>query len=109
MIFKLVELRRPPITVQEARNNEDADLAHGILKNIVDKSPVDKLSLLQEATKSANDLSGLVRRKKPAQGESQAAAQSSKSDGKRPLDQTVTTDEANGSKKAKKDDAESEI
>lgn len=66
---RLVELRKPPVSVKEAEAATDAqnNALSGILGQILggENSKEEQKKLLEEAAKGATDLSGLVKRKKP--------------------------------------------
>lgn len=57
-----MELREPPVAIDEASQNKDLG---GILGSILGESPATQQERLDEAAKSATDLSSLVKRKKP--------------------------------------------
>ncbi|KAI4103971.1 MAG: hypothetical protein L6R37_003533 [Teloschistes peruensis] len=59
---RLLELREPPVAIDEASQNKDLG---GILGSILGESPATQQERLDEAAKSATDLSSLVKRKKP--------------------------------------------
>ncbi|KAL8777642.1 MAG: hypothetical protein Q9203_001695 [Teloschistes exilis] len=59
---RLLELREPPVAIDEASQNKDLG---GILGSILGESPATQQERLDEAVKSATDLSSLVKRKKP--------------------------------------------
>jgi HAT1-interacting factor 1 len=94
---QLVELRNPT-----APENPMA----GLLADMLGESPAQSKARIEEATKNANDLSGLVKHKKKPKVEASngaAALQSSATaNGKRKLDESGAT-ETEG-KKAKLDD-----
>jgi HAT1-interacting factor 1 len=64
---RLVELRKPPVSVKEAEKAEENSALSGILGQILggEKSKEEKKKMLEEAAMGAKDLSGLVKRKKP--------------------------------------------
>jgi HAT1-interacting factor 1 len=89
----------------------DGDPLGGILGSILGESPAAQKARIEEATRSANDLSGLVRHKKkpaaaaatqPTPGDAQANG-----NGKRKLDESEVASHGNGldSKKAKIEEA----
>ena len=64
---RLTDLRAPPVTMsaaEQAVGPADASALNGILGSILGESPEEQKARLEEAVKGANDLSGLVRRKK---------------------------------------------
>ncbi|KAJ5627588.1 hypothetical protein N7528_005015 [Penicillium herquei] len=66
---RLVDLRRSPVTAEESNQESEAFLK-GILGQIVGQSPADQKARLDAASKEANDLSSLVRRKPASQATS---------------------------------------
>ncbi|PKY02906.1 hypothetical protein P168DRAFT_305288 [Aspergillus campestris IBT 28561] len=68
---RLVDLRRPPVSIKESDDQEEAMLK-GLLGQIMGQSPSEQKNKLDAATKGANDLSAFVKRKPAAgQGSSQ--------------------------------------
>ncbi|KAJ6007959.1 hypothetical protein N7540_011935 [Penicillium herquei] len=63
---RLVDLRRSPVTAEES-NQENEAFLKGILGQIVGQSPADQKARLDAASKEANDLSSLIRRKPASQ------------------------------------------
>ena len=63
---RLVELRKPPVSVKAAEKAEEKDELSGILGQILggEKSKEEQKRILEEAAMGAKDLSGLVKRKK---------------------------------------------
>jgi HAT1-interacting factor 1 len=63
---RLVELRKPPVSVKAAEKAEEKDELSGILGQILggEKSKEEQKRMLEEAAMGAKDLSGLVKRKK---------------------------------------------
>ncbi|PLN76523.1 hypothetical protein BDW42DRAFT_178562 [Aspergillus taichungensis] len=64
---RLVDLRRPPVSIKESDDKEEAMLK-GLLGQIMGQSPSEQKVKLDAATKGANDLSAFVKRK-PATGQ----------------------------------------
>lgn len=97
------ELQAPAVTINRPNNAFPADDAmSGILAQVLGESTAEQKARIQEATKNANDLSGLVKKKKSktTHGASASAISTSSANGssKRKLDDSV--DEAEG-KRAK--------
>jgi HAT1-interacting factor 1 len=63
---RLIELRKPPVSVKAAEKAEEKDALSGILGQILggEKSKEEQKRMLEEAAMGATDLSGLVKRKK---------------------------------------------
>lgn len=75
--LQLVDLRRPPISIEE-QNRSDEAVLKGILGQIVGQSPTDQKARLDAATKDATDLSAFVKRKPAASQSSQQPDSSNK-------------------------------
>lgn len=105
-----------------AANSTEANttILSGILGSMLGESPEDQRRRVEEATLNARDLTGLVRRKKPAgadpsqlhpNGDSAAANTSSGGNAKRKADSAVDekkeTNRQEGSKKARVEDESS--
>ncbi|KAI9675603.1 MAG: hypothetical protein M1817_000969 [Caeruleum heppii] len=65
---RVTELRLPPLSLSNPSNTHagsaNDDPLHGILGSLLGETPVEQRKRLDEATKGARDLTGLVRRKK---------------------------------------------
>lgn len=96
--MQLADLRAPairiPTVIGTAGSADEAPLG-GVLGSILGESPAEQQARLEEAKKGANDLSGLVRKKKPAAETAKPAAtaeppqeNSNATNGKRKLDET---------------------
>lgn len=72
---QLVDLRHPPVSLEEQDRNDEAVLK-GILGQIVGQSPTEQKARIDEVTKDATDLSSFVKRK-PAGGKSSQRPESS--------------------------------
>ena len=72
MELRLVELRKPPVTVKEAEKAEENSALSGILGQILAEgnSEEERKRLLDEAARGAKDLSKLVKKKKAKGAES---------------------------------------
>lgn len=77
----------------------------GILGQIMGESTTEQKARIDEATKNANDLSGLVRKKKPIAVQSTSGVEEVNGKGKRKLDVTDAGSEADG-KRAKTEEIE---
>ena len=75
--LQLVDLRRPPVSIEE-QNRSDEAVLKGILGQIVGQSPIDQKARLDAATKDATDLSAFVKRKPAASQSSQQPDSSNK-------------------------------
>ena len=67
---QLVELRQPPVSINDPKGTGSVDGAtplSGILGSILGESAEAQKARIEEATREAKDLSGLVKRKKPIQ------------------------------------------
>ena len=75
----------------------------GILGSILGESPVAQKARLEEASKGAKDLTNLIKRKKPAEGEASKITGSHgiQSNGKRKVDFGDEVEEVGTGKKAK--------
>lgn len=77
-LSQLVELRQAPVSIDDPIGIGAIDgsgALNGILGSILGVSPAAQRARLEEASKSANDLTDLVKRKKPAETEIQVADQ----------------------------------
>ncbi|MCJ1439097.1 hypothetical protein MMC27_008488 [Xylographa pallens] len=102
---RLVELRQPPVSVNDPRGTGAVDGAtplSGILGSILGESPESQRARIEEASQGAQDLTNLVRRKKPVKGDAEPVlAATSTGLAKRKLD---NPEEPNRAKKAKSED-----
>ena len=75
----------------------------GILGSILGESPAAQKARLEEASKGANDLTNLIKRRKPAEGEASKASELDgiQSNGKRKVDFRDEVEEGSSGKKAK--------
>ncbi|CAG8214525.1 unnamed protein product [Penicillium salamii] len=94
---RLVDLRRPPVSIEENEQSNEAMLK-GVLGQIIGQSATDQKAQLDAASKGATDLSAFVKRK-PAKQPVPAATSS-----KRPAEEPATE---HGSKRSRVDDASS--
>ncbi|KAJ5312904.1 hypothetical protein PENANT_c049G01401 [Penicillium antarcticum] len=92
---RLVDLRRPPVSVEQNDQANEAMLK-GILGQIVGQSATDQKAQLEAASQGATDLSAYVKRKPTKQ-----SAQGSGSASKRPAEEPAVD---NGSKRSRVDD-----
>ena len=68
MKSQLAELRQPPISINDSTGTGSVNGANplsGILGSILGESPTAQKARIEEASKGANDLTNLVKRKKP--------------------------------------------
>lgn len=119
MELRLVELRKPPVSVKEAEKADQNNALTGILGQILgaDKSTEEKKKMLADAAMGAKDLSGLVKRKKPKDVTGSAAETSASAtpepsgtglngNGKRKVEFAHEIEEMGTSKKARVEDAD---
>ncbi|KAI9812623.1 MAG: hypothetical protein M1827_004612 [Pycnora praestabilis] len=100
---RLKELREPSVSL-----DEDNPLG-GILGSLLGESPAAQKARLEEASKSAKDLTGLVRRKKPTgEAGTPVSTVNSNGDGKRKVEFADETEEVGTGKKVKIEDAAEE-
>ena len=77
-ILQLIDLRRPPVSIEESNDKNEAFLK-GILGQMMGETPAQQAARLDAATKNANDLSGLVKkRKQPSSQPSEGASSGQK-------------------------------
>lgn len=62
---KLVELRQHPISIKDSTGTSEAHPLNGVLGSILGESPSAQNSRLEEASKTAVDLTNLIKRNKP--------------------------------------------
>lgn len=105
-LIQLVELRQSPVSLNDPTGvgtiNGSNPLS-GILGSILGESPAAQKARLEEASKGANDLTNLIKRKKPVEGEVYKASDLDgiQSNGKRKADSRDEVEEAISEKKAK--------
>ena len=69
MDYQLIELRQAPVSINDPISTGSTDGAKslsGILGSILGESPKAQKARLDEVSRSANDLTGLIKKKKPA-------------------------------------------
>jgi HAT1-interacting factor 1 len=64
----------------------DANPLNGILGKLLGESPAQQKTVIEQATKTATDLTGLVKRKRPAPAAPSGQTQIATSTGKRSMD-----------------------
>lgn len=111
---RLLELRQPPVSINDPAGMGTIDGSNplsGILGSILGESPAAQRARLEEASKSANDLTDLVKRKKPAEGDVSNASEPDgvQSNGKRKVDFRDDVEEVGTGKKAKISDGAEDI
>ncbi|KAJ5213145.1 hypothetical protein N7449_000314 [Penicillium cf. viridicatum] len=94
---RLVDLRRPPVSIEQNDQANEAMLK-GVLGQIIGQSATDQKAQLDAASKGATDLSAFVKRKPAKQASHQPETAS-----KRPAEESAE----NGSKRSRVDDASS--
>ena len=108
--MQLLDLRTPLVSVKDqtgpAGAPDASDPLRGILGTLLGESPAAQKARVDEATKAATDLSGLVRRKKPGGEEKggEATNNASDSNGKRKASIVDEVEDVNGGKRAKVED-----
>lgn len=105
-ILQLVELRQPPVSLNDPTGTGAVDGVNplsGILGSILGESAEAQKERLDEAAKGANDLTNLVRRKKPGHEDTGAGTTetSATSSSKRKLDAADEPEDVSRGKKAK--------
>ncbi|KAL4901950.1 hypothetical protein BDW74DRAFT_169901 [Aspergillus multicolor] len=70
---RLLDLRRPPVSVEKGLEDQDENMIKGILGQIMGESDSSKQNLLDVATQNATDLSAFVKRKPTSSKPSQPA------------------------------------
>lgn len=105
-VLQLIELRQPPVSINDPTGVGTIDGSNplsGILGSILGESPAAQKARLEEASKGANDLTNLIKRRKPAEGEASKASEIDglQSNGKRKVDLRDEVEEASSGKKAK--------
>lgn len=105
-LLQLVELRQPPVSINDPMGVGTIDGSNplsGILGSILGESPAAQKARLEEASKGANDLTNLIKRRKPVEGEASKASELDgiQSNGKRKVDFKDEVEEASSGKKAK--------
>lgn len=108
---KLIELRQPPVSISDPRGTGTLDGSNpmtGILGSILGESRAAQMARLEEASKGAQDLTNLVKRKKPIEdrGSNPAGPSINSINGKRKIDLAEEVEEVGTEKRAKivKDD-----
>lgn len=108
MLEQLIDLRNPAVTLTNAMRGpagapDGSDPLSGILGQLLGESTEQQKARIEEATKGANDLTGLIRHRKKPVAEQLPAEVNGK--GKRKLDDTSSGAEADG-KRAKTEEME---
>lgn len=88
-MLQLVDLRKDPIDTKELLGG-DANPLGGILGAALGESSAERQARVEEAKRTATDLTGLVRKKKPA-ANGDAATASAGDSGKRKAEDDVPT------------------
>jgi HAT1-interacting factor 1 len=65
MEIRLAELRKPPVSVKAESENEMKQQIQGVLGSLLGTSDAEKQEKLAQVSQQANDISGMVKRKKP--------------------------------------------
>ena len=105
-VHQLEDLRNPAVDVKNttgpAGAPDGSNPLSGILGSILGEAPAAQKARIEEATKGANDLTGMVRHKKPRQNAPAAGGEPNSSvngEGKRKAD--ADADEENKEKRAR--------
>ncbi|CAM1501020.1 Fc.00g101820.m01.CDS01 [Cosmosporella sp. VM-42] len=109
---RLVDLRNDPIDAKELLGGDSNPLG-GILGATLGESPAETKARVEEAKKTANDLTGLVRKKNkdepaPAAAPAPEAEAETNGNGKRKAEEPAPAEEEAAAKKAKVEDAQVE-
>ncbi|KAL4737381.1 hypothetical protein BDV11DRAFT_206817 [Aspergillus similis] len=75
---RLLDLRRPPVSVEKVLDNQGENMIKGILGQIMGESDSNKRSLLDVAAENATDLTAFVKRKPAGSKSSQQASSAPK-------------------------------
>ncbi|KAL3469458.1 hypothetical protein BJX99DRAFT_72595 [Aspergillus californicus] len=100
---RLLDLQRPPVSVEQGINEQSESMLKGLLGQIIGQSDNEKQTLLNSASENATDLSSFVKRKPAA---SKSSQQSSSATPKRSA-QEETEDSEN--KRARVNDSKTTI
>ena len=105
-LLQLIELRQPPVSINDPMGVGTIDGSNplsGLLGSMLGESPAAQKARLEEASKGANDLTSLIKRRKPAEGEASKASELDgiQSNGKRKVDCRDEVEETSNGKKAK--------
>ena len=90
----MVDLRAPPVDVNQAvygagGANDSSNPIGGLLGSILGESPAESKARIEEASKNANDITKLVRRKKDKSNEEEMKTLEMNGNGKRKADDEV--------------------
>ena len=106
---QVIELRQPPVSVSDPTGTGSLDGStplSGILGSILGESPEEQKKRLEEASKGANDLTNLVKRKKRSPSREAAVEKEPVAgDGKRKADSLAVDEISVNGKKAKVEEA----
>ncbi len=106
VLLQLVELRQPPVSINDPTGMATIDGSNplsGILGSILGESPAAQKARLDDASKGAKDLTSLIKRRKPAEGEASQVSEPHRiqGNGKRKVDSRDEVEEVDTGKKAK--------
>ena len=107
-MIQATDLRNPPVNIEAATTGpagvpDGSNPLSGILGSLLGESPAEQQTRLEEAKKGATDLTGLVRRKKPAEAAT-AAETSVNGGGKRKVEFAEEVEEVGTAKKTRVED-----
>lgn len=110
---QLIDLRQAPVSINDPTGTGSVDGANplsGILGSILGEPEVAQKARIEKASKGANDLTGLVKRKKASNASSPQSApiESLKTNGKRKGELVDEVIEVGNGKKVKLSDGEKE-
>lgn len=88
-----MELRSPAISLAGSTGGPQADAIGGLLAQVLGQSAGEQKARIEEATKNANDLTGLVKKKPKAQPSNGTTQSASSSNGKRKLEDDAESSE----------------
>ena len=110
---QLIDLRQAPVSINDPTGTgsvDGADPLSGILGSILGEPEVAQRARIEEASKGANDLTGLVKRKKASNGSlpQSATIETLKTKGKRKSEFVDEVIEVGSGKKVRLSDGEEE-
>ncbi|KAI9704570.1 MAG: hypothetical protein M1820_005483 [Bogoriella megaspora] len=108
---RLVDLKNPAVSVNDptgpAGAPDGSDPLRGVLGAMLGETPAQQRARIEEASRNANDLTGLVKHQKKPKAETSSAAPAVNGNGKRKADAVDDGENVNG-KKARVEDADEE-
>ena len=110
---QLKEIRQPPVSINDPRGTGTLDGSNplaGILGSMLGESPAAQKARIEEASKGANDLTGLVKKKRFAAESSHTSSQAKSvhTNGKRKASSDMLEEDATTEKKVRMESVEDE-